>query len=268
MIDQSPAIADLTKRQIFEVWAPTDSIWSPWVSPAIFAQTNWENPDRFYKEEDTFVPCWPESSATPGNGVVIDLPGVQSVRLAMLLAERGYRPIPILNVSPGPDAGETAHPYIVLEMRGVIKEILLATLRLQRLSIPPDAAPAFFLDSRRLEGTAPLKDGMFDNRWMVFPQDFPSAAFLTKQKIGRVTLVQPKRAQPLEDLSHALMRWQEAGIEILAQDAAGSGAAEEITVWKPSRFKAAWYRALAILGLRRSSVGGFGSFIPEASGGG
>lgn len=35
--------------------------------------------------------------------------------------------------------------------------------------------------------------------------------------------------------------------------------------WVAARFKASWYRALAITGLRRSSAGGFGSFIPETS---
>jgi hypothetical protein len=106
---------------------------------------------------------------------------------------------------------------------------------------------------------------MFDNRWMVFPQDFPSARFLVERKIKRVTLVQAEKTQPSEDLSHVLLRWQEAGIEILAKTKGDVGAPSGITVSRPSRFKASWYRALAIMGLRRSSVGGFGSFIPETS---
>jgi hypothetical protein len=266
--EQAANAASLTPKQIFDVWAPADSIWSPWVSPAVFTQIDLTNRGQPYQDKDNFEPTWPESRPPRENAVVIDLPGIRSIRLAMLLAERGYRPIPILNVSPGPDPRETAHPYIVLDMRGLVNELCLATPRLHNISLAPDAPPAFFLDSRRLEGTAPVKDVMFDNRWMVFPQDFPSAAFLTKQKITSVTLVQSKRGQPLEDLSHALMRWQEAGIEILAQDTAGSTSPEKITISRPSRFKAAWYRALAIMGLQRSAAGGFGSFIPTASGGG
>jgi hypothetical protein len=46
--------------------------------------------------------------------------------------------------------------------------------------------------------------------------------------------------------------------------ASGQGAAN-VTVPKPSGFKLAWYAAIAVLGLRRSNVGGFGSTIPEAS---
>jgi hypothetical protein len=100
---------------------------------------------------------------------------------------------------------------------------------------------------------------------MVFPQDFPSARFLVERKIKRVTLVQAEKTQPSEDLSHVLLRWQEAGIEILAKTNGDVGAPSGITVSRPSRFKASWYRALAIMGLRRSGVGGFGSFIPETS---
>ena len=39
------------------------------------------------------------------------------------------------------------------------------------------APPAFLLDSDRMKAPAP-DPGRFDNRWLVFPQDFPSAAFL------------------------------------------------------------------------------------------
>src|ERR1700733_3368357 len=261
MTEEITTATNLTPREIFELWAPADSIWSPWVSPAVFTQIDCRRP---YEEKNNLDPSWPESRASRENAVVIDLPGVQSIRLAMLLAERGYRPIPILNVSPSPDAGETAHPYIVLDMRDLVNELCLAIPRLQNIPIAPNAPPVFFPDSPRLEGTAPVKDVMFDNRWMVFPQDFPSAAFLAQQKITSVTLVQSKRTQPLEDLSHALMRWQEAGVEIFTQDTVASSAPEKITIWKPSRFKAAWYRALAIMGLQRSSAGGFGSFIPQS----
>jgi len=38
-----------------------------------------------------------------------------------------------------------------------------------------------------------------------------------------------------------------------------------IAIKRPSKYKATWYRALAQLGLRRSSAGGFGSYIPETT---
>lgn len=203
------------------------------------------------------------------------LPGDGAVRLAMLLAERGYRPVPVINASPGPvglkitslpqHATESRQSTVVLDMASLVREVCVGTEILRKLSFEPDAPPVFILDALRLKGTNPIRDDMFDNRWMVFPQDFPSAGFLAHKAIKQVTLVQAEKAQPLEDLSHVLLRWQEAGIEILAHSNRDTDAPSKITIGRPSRFKASWYRAMATVGLRRSSVGGFGSFIPETS---
>jgi hypothetical protein len=169
-----------------------------------------------------------------------------------------------LNFLPKP-ANVSPQSIVVLDMSSLVREICVGTAFLKKLTFASGAPPVFILDALRLRGTNPIRDDMFDNRWMVFPQDFPSARFLVERKIKRVTLVQAEKTQPSEDLSHVLLRWQEAGIEILAKTNGDVGAPSGITVSRPSRFKASWYRALAIMGLRRSSVGGFGSFIPETS---
>lgn len=264
----------MTGRQLFETWAPDYSIWSQWVSPALFAQIDCTTGDA---PAQAHVPelSWHEPIASPDNAVVIDLPGADSVRLALALAVRGYRPVPIINASPGPiglqlgllsqSTSSTSSAIVVLDRSSVVREICEGTHRIRGTELASDAPPAFVLDSLRLKGTNPLRDHMFDNRWMVFPQDFPSAKLLAEQKIRRVTLVQADKTQPQEDLSHVLLRWQEAGIEILAKASGDTSLPSRINVSRPSRFKASCYRALAIMGLRRSSVGGFGSFIPETS---
>lgn len=264
----------MTGKELFEIWAPNDSIWSQWVSPALFAQIDYAkvgNPAH----TDAPEMAWHEQKARPDSAVVIDLPGADSIRLAVALARRGYRPVPIINASPGPigfhlsllpqPTSSMSSAVVVLDMSSLVREICEGTARMRALALTSDAPPAFILDSLRLKGTNPLRDDMFDNRWMVFPQDFPSAKFLAEQKIRRVTVVQTEKMQPQEDLSHVLLRWQEAGIEILAKGSGDTSLPSTITVSRPSRFKASWYRALAIMGLRRSSVGGFGSFIPETS---
>jgi hypothetical protein len=110
---------------------------------------------------------------------------------------------------------------------------------------------------------------LFDNRWTVFPQDFPSARFLLERGIKRVVLVHANaNAQPQEDLAHVLLRWQEAGLEIFGKTQADKELPVKITVTRPSRFRFVWYRALVLLGFRRSSVGGFGAFLAQSSGGG
>ena len=282
-------------RELFEVWAPRESIWSPWVSPALFAQI--ECPQTT-QEADPLgpKPAWYEEVASPDAAVIVDLPGADCIRLALTLAERGYRPVLIINASPGPTRAEDfrhAPPFVpysgfpqsavALDMSSLVKEICHGTPRLQSVGLAPHAPPAFVLDALRLKGTKPLVDDMFDNRWMVFPQDFPSARLLAEKGIRRVTVLQAEKAGPSEDLSHVLLRsqagpaedlshillrWQQAGIEILAKAVEDPGPPSAITVSRPSRFKALWYRALAIMGLRRNNVGGFGSFIPSASSGG
>jgi len=258
---------------VFKTWAPSDSAWSQWVSPALFAQiacTVGAAADGV----DVPVPTWREEKTSPESAVIVDLPGADSIRLAMALAKRGYRPVPIINASPGPvglqltflpPTNVSRQSVVVLDMSSLVREICMGTAFLQKLSFASDAPPVFILDALRLRGTNPIRDDMFDNRWMVFPQDFPSARFLADKKIKRLTLVQTGKAHPLEDLSHVLLRWQEAGIEIFARASGDTGSPSRITVSKPSRFKVSWYRALATVGLRRSSVGGFGSFIPETS---
>jgi hypothetical protein len=264
----------MTGKELFEIWAPSDSIWSQWASPALFAQID-------CTEEGAPVQVggpaatWHEQTARPDSAVVIDLPGADSIRIVLALAERGYRPVPIINASPGPISlqlnflprpnNSSSQSVVVLDMSSLVREICGGTQRLQRLDFASDAPPAFILDSLRLKGTNPLRDDMFDNRWMVFPQDFPSARFLADHKIKRMTLVQTGKTQPQEDLSHVLRRWQEGGIEILAKTSGDLSLPTQLAVSRPSNFKASWYRALAIMGLRRSSVGGFGSFIPETS---
>jgi hypothetical protein len=102
---------------------------------------------------------------------------------------------------------------------------------------------------------------------MVFPQDFPSANYLLAQQIRRVVLVRPTSKSPLEDLSHVLCRWQEAGIEIFDHDPQSAAPPQKLTVQPPPKYRWLWRRLLTMMGLRRSSAGGFGSIVPQPSSG-
>jgi hypothetical protein len=100
---------------------------------------------------------------------------------------------------------------------------------------------------------------MFDNRWMVIPQDFASARFLLAQGIRQALLVQKDRRRPQDDLAYCLLRWQEGGIAIWSKQLDGDMPAAAIPVQRPSMYRAAWYRVLASLGLHCNGAGGFGS---------
>lgn len=258
----------MTPEQIFCVWAPPQSVWSPWVSPVIFPRVQAQEAPA--TEED-----WPEAhwlDSVSGTAAVIDLNSEQSVEWGMALAKCGMRPVPLFNCSPEPlersFLGETRAAGAVLDTVALRIAVGRATPFLPRLDLAPNAPPAFLLDAMRTLGHRAVAAGMFDNRWMVFPQDFPSARVLREQGIRRV-IVLLHQGRPLQtDLSHVLFRWQEAGIEIFQKELNNSEELTRVHVSKPWRFRSVWYRALEIFGLQRSSAGGFGAYIPEEGSGG
>jgi hypothetical protein len=201
--------------------------------------------------------------------IVIDLPGARSVEVGVQLVRDGYRPVPLYNGVPGPgmsqDVGILSTNALV-DMTGLMGALCRATRILREASLPSHAPAAFLLDSDRLIGNRPLAEGMFDNRWKVFPQNLPSGRFLLAHVVENVLLIS-LWAQPREDLAHILLRWQEAGIRIYSKSLANDENASAIRVSTPLRFRRAWYRALAIVGLRRSSAGGFGAIVPDTSAG-
>jgi len=258
-------------RELYEIWAPHGGVWSPWTAPALFALVKCPDKSADVRVERAQL-VWQQHATAHDTAIILDLPGAEAVKFGLGLAQNGYRPVVLINASPAPFhlvVTPSMRPPVVLDMQPIAQEICAGAPWLQELALPSDAPPVFILDSRRGTGTQPLRGDLFDNRWMVFAQDFPSARFLAEQKIKRVILVQVGRMQPLEDLSHVLLRWQEAGIEILAKQSGDASEASPIMVAKPSRFRAIWHRALAIMGFRRSNVGGFGGFVSRRwSGGG
>jgi hypothetical protein len=218
-------------------------------------------------------------SPEPDLAVVIDLPGEQSARLGLSLAMRGFRPVPVIDGSPGPDflgivsgamlAGSSvvANRSVAVDMRQLIRWLCIGAAGLPSFNIALNARPVFLLDSMRTGAATGVGPEIFDNRWKTFPQDFPSARFLNEQRISRVLLIQACLEQPGEDLAHVLLRWQEGGIVIHAARADDLGASQLIRVHRPGLFRSLWYRALALIGLKRSASGGFGAW-PHGSGGG
>lgn len=247
--------------EAYEVWAPPEATWSPWVKPVLFAQ---EMGPMF-----TAPPAWPghdvswAPKASEGAAIVVDLPGVESVAVGIALAEAGYRPVPLFN---------GCHAFGAVVNTGTTVQVLAAaTDVLRQVSLPADAPPAFLLDANRTAGgIKSVSPGKFDNRWITFPQDFPSANFLLSRGIRRVVLRQAREGGPQEDLAHVLLRWQEAGLPIELGAAGPSGTPSPmplrpLQISRPSRFRSVWYRALALAGLRRHSGGGFGAIVPMPS---
>lgn len=245
-------------EELFAAWAPDASIWSEWAKPVLFVhmRTDEEQPaaENWGSLDVSWAPNVDERSA-----LVLDLPGPQAVATGVALARRGYRPVPLFNGCPG--------TMEAVPMQSVMTAVAMSGDDLQRIELPPDAPPVFLLDAGRNPPGLKVLPGRFDNRWMTFPQDFPSANYLKSHGIERALLVHEASGAPAADLAHVLLRWQEAGIGIEECTATGQGRAA-VTIRKPPRYRSLWYLALALFGLHRSAAGGFGSIVPQPSSGG
>ncbi len=243
--------------ELFEIWAPAGSVWSPWAKPALFADPALLDAAAGAPAEAS--PLAPFSSPASDTALVLDLPGERSVELALLLARGGYRPVPLFNT--------THHPAALVDVRPVLHRLVSGAAALTEAYLSPQAPPAFLLDANRNTASGPAAPGRYDNRWVLFPQDFPSANFLLASGIRHVILLQERAhgEQPRPDLAHVLRRWQEAGLAIHLQDPNLDEPPFALEVRRPSSFRSLFYRALTLVGLRRNSAGGFGGIIPQPS---
>jgi len=230
----------------YRTWAPDRVLWTDWVKPVLFASVKFYEPFNLNIPETYWLKGFEQDTA-----LIVDLPGSSGVEESLALARRGYRPIPLYN-------GVYDKSLMAVDVQNLAMALYSGAELLKSINFRYDAPPVFMLDSRRM-CNASKTPGMYDNRWCVFPQDLPSAAFLLKQKIRKVT-VRTDKIQ--DDLSHILYRYQEAGIKI--QHAGGDSENKDITVSRPSQFKSLFYRFKVIMGLSRNAAGGFGSFIPDS----
>jgi hypothetical protein len=237
----------------FEAWAPPAALWSVWAKPLLFALAGRERPAPAAEPPRAWDVTWAPPAADRAV-LIVEAPGRAAADLGLALAGRGFRPVPLFNGVP--------HPAAVVPVGDLAQALLALAEPLAALALPPDAPPAFLLDSRRRQGAGALRPGRFDNRWLVFPQDFPSAARLLSHGLRRACLGQAGGGQPQEDLAHVLRRWQQAGMDLVVQDLDRPGPPQPLRVRRPRGFRWAWYRWLALLGFRRNSAGGFGGPIP------
>ncbi len=258
----------LDPRQIYEIWAPPQSVWSQWAKPVLFV-TGSKGPLGFSPVDilkttlpvasQMIPPDWPDSWLHGEHcAIIADLPGELSPLIGLVLARRGFRPIPLYNGAWGSQNATVDVSNLLCILREGAEELRETPLSAQ-------APPAFLLDYNRIVLSSKTP-GRFDNRWVVFPQDFPSGAFLKSQGISRALLIQRGTSCAQSDLAHVLVRWREAGIELFVADiGAPVPVAQTLSVSRPSRFRSLWHRLLALSGLITNSAGGFGGVVPEPS---
>lgn len=253
----------MRSEDAFEIWAPEGAVWSPWAKPVLFvrgsehAVIGGDGLASSGSDPSVMDVSWAPDAAHR-TALVLELPGLTSVEIALSLVDKGYRPVPLFNSSIGKSA--------VVPVEPLRDALFAACVRLSHANLHADSPPAFLLDRGRLGVDVPVP-GKFDNRWMVFSQDFPSGNFLLSQRVESVVLVTEKGKAVVDDLAHVLYRWKEAGLSLARKDFDG-GPITPLDVSRPRGFRTAWYRALVVLGLKRNSAGGFGSVVPTPSGGG
>jgi hypothetical protein len=253
----------VTKDQVYQAWAPADSIWSRWVKPVLFAHLNATHSLHDGLPVNPFGDTSWVPAADQGNALVVDLPGAASIVFGLSTIQSGYRPVPLFNSVPAPFG--SSGRGVVVDMSDMMPLLVQGASQLNESALPADAPPAFLLDSRRRGEPTLLSPLMFDNRSISLPTDFPSANFLLANQIQRILVVQAQANHPQNDLAHTLRRWQDAGIKIFVDAITDPKAPMPITIDRPPWFRHIWYGLLARFGLRRNPLGGFGGFIPEPS---
>ena len=243
----------ISAHDCFAVWAPDNVFWSQWAKPVVFASASMlsDEPEPALPVLDypglprTFDPA----------AIVVDLPGAQAVLVGLALAERGYRPVPLFNGTSGPNP--------VVEVDAIERALGAGAAVLRRLTLAQEARPAFLLDADRGSVIGAAEPGRYDNRWIVLPQDVPSGTALLARGIKEIMVIQARATTPDQDLTYVLLRWQEAGLKIRALGLETGEVNEALSLAAPSRMRRLWYGAIALMGLRRSNAGGFGSLVPE-----
>ncbi|HEY4300058.1 MAG TPA: hypothetical protein VGM73_04230 [Candidatus Didemnitutus sp.] len=201
--------------------------------------------------------------ASAGRAIVLDLPGAEVVRGGMMLAAKGYRPIPIFASCPGAPLSAASLPATV-DVDALISALAVESNALATMPLTPEAPPVFLLDACRLEPRPLLPDHWFENRSAVFPGDFPSAAKLRELGISSVLIMRDTAYTRNRDLGHALNHWRRAGMPIEVIDPLGAAASIK---WPLGAFATFLHNFALRLKLRRHRLGGYGGIMSESSGG-
>src|SRR5262245_16154819 len=215
----------MSPEETWQIWAPPTSPWSLWAKPMLFAQMadsrSGFTPATAPLRQEALPDLRWTVSVEAGTVLVVDLPESEVVLVGLALAADGFRPVPAFNVCTGPSE--------VIPQKTIMQHLAAGADSLAGLALAENAPPAFLLDSNRMKLAQLPQPGLFDNRWKVFPQDFPSAQFMLDRGIRKALLIQRGRRQPQEDLAHVLRSWQDAGLVIEAKDIAATSGRERLT---------------------------------------
>lgn len=194
----------MTAKEIYQIWAPTGEKWVDWVRPVPFIAMN--ESGKVYDFSDFTIPEISYiNDAYAGAALIVDMPGMESVKEGIALAKHGYRPVPIYNGTieqPGARA--------TVDNQSVAVGLAMGVAELSQINIKSDALPAFLVDSNRMNRFK-MEASLFDNSWDVYHQDLPSADYFLEQGIHKIIVIGETFSK---DLKKILYEFQKKKIEI------------------------------------------------------
>ncbi len=202
----------LTGKEIYQIWAPVGKKWVDWVRPVPFIEIHTQK--KGYIISSNSIPEQIEIADADGKtAIIVDLPGEDSIEMGLALAQRGYRPIPVYN-----GVEEQQGARATTDNQSIDTALFYGAMKLKEISIPEDAPPAFLMDKNRLQRYK-MDDSIFDNSWDIYPQDIPSAKYLSSQGIEKILVIGDSLAR---DLKKILRDFQKKGLEIYLSDGYGA----------------------------------------------
>lgn len=194
----------MTNKEIYKIWAPDKKRWVDWVRPVPFINID----DSSSRKEfiDYRIPSINYlKKLLNDTALIIDIPGIASIKEGIALAKLGYRPIPIFNGTDPPIG------TISTTNNQIIKPLLIwGAFELKNIKLKNDAPPVFLLDQNRLNRYK-INNGIFDNSWDIYDGDLPSPKYLLENGINKIIVRSNFQAK---DLRKILYKWQKNNIKI------------------------------------------------------
>ena len=194
----------MTNKEKYKIWAPDKKRWVDWVRPVPFINID----DSSSRKEfiDYRIPSINYlKKLLNDTALIIDIPGIDSIKEGIALAKLGYRPIPIFNGTDPPIG------TISTTNNQIIKPLLIwGAFELKNIKLKNDAPPVFLLDQNRLNRYK-INNGIFDNSWDIYDGDLPSPKYLLENGINKIIVRSNFQAK---DLQKILYKWQKNNIKI------------------------------------------------------
>lgn len=198
----------MTNKEIYKIWAPPNKKWVDWVRPVPFIPIN--DKIEIFHPSNFVLPCLEYLDKNDMTmAIIVDLSGHQSMEAGILLAQYGYRPIPIYNGTI-----EQKGARATTNNSSIVSALVWGASELSQITLGDNAPPAFLTDSNRMHRFK-MEVGIFDNSWDVYHQDLPSEEYFIKNGISRILVISHKLSK---DLKKIFSEYKHRKIQIFLSD--------------------------------------------------